>query len=55
MIMDANEDIHWRRMESVTCFMMWRERCARIFRDQGKTHIAIMREIILEFKQWFEA
>jgi zinc-binding in reverse transcriptase len=53
MISDKREDMQWRRLKLTTVFVIWRERCARIFRDEHKQYISIVREILLEFKQWY--
>jgi zinc-binding in reverse transcriptase len=36
MISDKREDMHWRRLELTNVFVIWRERRARIFRDEHK-------------------
>jgi hypothetical protein len=53
MISDKREDMQWRRLKLTNVFVIWRERCARIFRDEHKQYISIVREILLEFKQWY--
>jgi hypothetical protein len=53
MIVDT-EDIKWRRLQMTTCFVIWRERCARIFREENKSPLMLVREILLEYKIWFE-
>jgi zinc-binding in reverse transcriptase len=53
MIVDT-EDIKWRRLQMTTCFVIWRERCARIFHEENKSPLMLVREILLEYKIWFE-
>jgi hypothetical protein len=52
-ILDARQNTHWKRMEIITCFVIWRERCTRIFQEQNKTPMTIVREILLEYENWF--
>lgn len=33
LMLDIKEPTYWRSLEVTTCFVVWRERCARIFRD----------------------
>jgi zinc-binding in reverse transcriptase len=52
-ILDTRQNKHWKRMEIITCFVIWRERCTRIFQEQNKAHMTIVREILLEYENWF--
>jgi hypothetical protein len=38
LILNKNEDMHWRGMKMVTYFVLWRKHCARIFRDEINYH-----------------
>jgi zinc-binding in reverse transcriptase len=52
-ILDVSQNKHWRRLKIVTCFVIWRERCARIFRDENKEPMTIVRDIMMEYQCWF--
>lgn len=45
------QDTIWIRLEIATCFIIWTEKCARIFREQRKTHLALVTEILLEYQE----
>jgi hypothetical protein len=51
LIVDRNEDMRmrWRRMKIVTCLVIL-EKCIRIFRDDNKSPLTLVREILLEYK-----
>jgi hypothetical protein len=51
MIIDTIENLQWRRLQVATCFIIWRERCRRIFREKEKTQLEVIREIIQEFRE----
>lgn len=42
-----------RQMEITICFVIYRERCHRIFRDLEKSRQLIQEEIMQEFRYWF--
>jgi zinc-binding in reverse transcriptase len=44
----------WRQLEATTIFVLWRERCRRIFSDSEQGMIDVAREIISEHKNWFQ-
>jgi zinc-binding in reverse transcriptase len=52
-ILDTSQNEHWKRMEIITCFVIWRERCRRIFQEENKAPLTIVREILLEYQNWF--
>jgi hypothetical protein len=43
----------WREVEATTLFVLWRERCRRIFAEETKTIPNLTREIIGELKLWY--
>jgi len=45
---ERNEDMRWRKLEAITCFVIRRERCSRIFRDRNKNSLTLIREILIE-------
>jgi hypothetical protein len=54
-ILDHAGELHWRRLQLFTCFIDWRERCNRIFREQGKTVLDLVREIKIQYQLGIEA
>jgi hypothetical protein len=44
-------DIGQKRMQITCSFVLWRERCARIFRQQYKNEEQLAMEIMYEFSQ----
>jgi hypothetical protein len=49
-MMDGREDMIWRKLEIITCFVIWREKCARIFKEENKSPLTLVREILLEYR-----
>jgi hypothetical protein len=43
----------WQQMEASTIFVVWHERCRRIFTQQLHDLIAMTREIMTEYKNRF--
>lgn len=43
-----------KEIKVVICFIIWRERCAIIFRDEKKVPTIIAREILQEYRSWFD-
>jgi zinc-binding in reverse transcriptase len=43
-----------RQIETATVFVLWRERCRRIFVEQEHDVIQITREICTELRLWFK-
>ncbi|XP_078150208.1 uncharacterized protein LOC144545516 [Carex rostrata] len=46
-------DMQIRRMQVVICFVVWRERCKRIFREESKDEHMLSMEILEEYASWF--
>jgi hypothetical protein len=46
MVADCNEHLKWRKLEAITCFIIWRKQCNRISRDENKNSIVLIREIL---------
>jgi hypothetical protein len=44
----------WREVEAVTVFVIWRERCRRIFTDKQQDVLHSVREIQKELKDRFD-
>jgi hypothetical protein len=42
-----------RRVQIVLCFVVWRERCARIFREEKKGPRQTATEIGQEYNSWY--
>ena len=42
-----------KQMQVVFCFVLWRERCARIFRDEQKPPQILANEMRREYTSWF--
>jgi zinc-binding in reverse transcriptase len=40
------------KLQITLCFVIWRERCARIFRQQSKNQQQLAMEVMQEFKSW---
>jgi hypothetical protein len=53
LMIGTAQDMFCRNMKITTCFVIWRERCAIVFRDESKDQLTIIREIIQERKSWF--
>jgi hypothetical protein len=51
MIIDSKEQLQWRKIESIAFFIIWRERCNQMFREQHKSSTMLIREILLECKE----
>jgi hypothetical protein len=49
-ILDTAQDKHWKRMEVVTCFVIWHERCMREFHEENMASLIIVKEILLEYQ-----
>lgn len=43
-----------KKVQVVICFVIWRERCARIFRDEKKMLLVLARERLQEYESWFD-
>jgi hypothetical protein len=52
MAIDQNISAQWRSLEINACFIIWRERCNRIFRNQQKNGLVLVREILEECKSY---
>jgi hypothetical protein len=52
-ILTEEQDMYWRQMELTTIFVIWRERCRRIFAETLQDIPETAREIFTEYKQWF--
>jgi hypothetical protein len=48
--MDKREDLWWMRIEVITCFVIWRKRSTKIFREENKSPMTLVREILIEYK-----
>jgi hypothetical protein len=53
LILSKQQDKRWRQIEITTTFVIWRERCRRVFAEQEKDIISISREIMTEYNDWF--
>jgi hypothetical protein len=42
-----------KRFKATLQFVVWRERCTRIFREEYKSTMELQREVALEYYQWF--
>jgi hypothetical protein len=40
------------KLQITLCFVIWRERCARIFRQQTKNQQQLAMEVMQEFRSW---
>jgi hypothetical protein len=52
-ILTEESDMSWRQMELTTIFVVWCERCRRIFAEALQDIPDTVREIFREYKQWF--
>jgi hypothetical protein len=52
-ILIEGHSMYRRQMELTTIFVIWRERCRRIFQGAAQDIINTAREIFREHKQWF--
>ena len=52
-VLTKEPDLILRQVQITICFVLWRERCARVFRQQNQTTRQIAAHIILEFDAWF--
>jgi hypothetical protein len=52
-ILTEESDMSWRQMELTTIFVVWCERCRRIFVETLQDIPDTVREIFREYKQWF--
>ena len=43
-----------RTAQAVMCFVIWRERCRRIFKEEEKTVQVLVAEISAEHDSWFK-
>jgi zinc-binding in reverse transcriptase len=50
-ILNMAEDKRWKRMKVVSCFVIWRERCTRIFWEENNASLTMVKETLLEFKK----
>jgi hypothetical protein len=48
IIVQKEENIHWRRLQLTTCFVIWREM------HKNKTSLELVREVLIEYKEWFK-
>jgi hypothetical protein len=53
IIIQEDHDMYWRQLEAVTVFIIWKERCCRIFEEKEQLITDIVREIFREHKNWF--
>jgi hypothetical protein len=44
--------MHWWGQKIIIYFVIWRENCTKIFREENKSPIALVREILLKYKNW---
>lgn len=42
-----------KKVQITTCFVLWRERCRRIFRDEEKPVNLLVQEVITEYNSWY--
>jgi hypothetical protein len=40
------------KLQITLCFVIWREKCARIFRQQSKNQQKLAMEVMQEFRSW---
>lgn len=52
-IVNRTEQKSIRQIQVTICFVVWRERCRRIFTDNMKEHEILAREIAQEAQSWF--
>jgi disulfide oxidoreductase YuzD len=52
-ILIEGHSMYWRQMELTTIFVIWRERCRRIFQGATQDIVNTAREIFRKHKQWF--
>jgi len=48
MVIDQSISTQWRSLEINTYFIIWRERCNQIFRNQQKNGLILLQKIIIE-------
>jgi zinc-binding in reverse transcriptase len=53
-LLTGSQSMFWRQVEATTIFILWRERCRRIFADKNQGVIETTREVRKELKQWFK-
>jgi hypothetical protein len=42
-----------KRLQATLYFIVWRERCTRIFKEEYKSTMELQREVASEYYQWF--
>jgi hypothetical protein len=52
-ILSGERHMYWRQLEATTMFVIWRERCRKIFIDKAHDIIKMSREILSKQKLWF--
>jgi zinc-binding in reverse transcriptase len=50
LVLSKQHDGKWRQLEMTTVFVLWRERCKRILRDESQNLVCLAREIFREHR-----
>jgi hypothetical protein len=53
ILFSSIESKQWRQIELTTNFVLWRERCRRIFAEKEQIVLQLARETVVEKKSWF--
>jgi hypothetical protein len=48
LVSDMSENLHWRKMDAITYFIIWHERFNVIFREQKKYNMILVWELLEE-------
>jgi hypothetical protein len=51
----GHQEMYWRQLEAVTVFVIWRERCRRIFSEKEQGVVNAAREVIRKYRYWFKS
>lgn len=50
----ASQKMVVRRLQLVFCFVLWRERCQRIFQEKEKSVPLLSSEVMVEYTSWYQ-
>jgi zinc-binding in reverse transcriptase len=53
LLLSPTENSQWRQLELTTNFVLWRERCRRLFADKEQNIPRMAREVLTEKRSWF--
>jgi zinc-binding in reverse transcriptase len=53
LLLGHQHDRFWQRMEICSIFVIWRQRCRRIFTGKSQDIVQTTREIFSEMRNWF--